>query len=67
MRNGARWRFGWCLLLAASLLAAAGAALARVQLPAAVASGLGALATGFAGVLTMRGAGALTNYDDELQ
>jgi hypothetical protein len=67
MRDRGRGLLGWFLLLSASLLAAAGAALARVQLPAAAATGLAALAAGIAGLLTMRGAGVLKDHDDELR
>src|SRR5262245_52980638 len=67
MRDRKRRLLGWCLLLAATLLVAAGAALTRVQLPMALAAGLAALATGVAGVLTVRGADVLNAHDDKLR
>jgi hypothetical protein len=57
-------RSGW-VFIAAAVLAAAAAALARVWLPGALASGIGAVVAVIAGVWTARGTSALQAHDEQ--
>jgi eukaryotic-like serine/threonine-protein kinase len=58
---------GWVLVLAAAVLAGMGSVSTRLGLPLALASWVAAVAAAVAGVLTARGASALSEYHDRRQ